>query len=98
VVTTLAGGVGGANGVWADKSGSNAGVNDPSGVAVDSSGNVFVADTSNNRIRKVTAGGGTRIGGPVTLRGQSCQCWPESKVLSVFIDELNKSNLHAMMP
>jgi sugar lactone lactonase YvrE len=30
----------------------------PSGVAVDSSGNVYIADTTNNRIRKVAAGTG----------------------------------------
>ncbi len=29
----------------------------PNGVAVDSSGNLYIADTSNNRIRKVAAGG-----------------------------------------
>ena len=49
VVTTLA-------------SGTNAGFRYPSGVAVDVSGNVFVADFPNQRIRKVTPGGGTRIG------------------------------------
>jgi trimeric autotransporter adhesin len=32
-------------------------LDDPSGVAVDSSGNLYIADTGNNRIRKVTAGG-----------------------------------------
>ena len=33
-------------------------LNTPGGVAVDSSGNVFIADTTNNRIRKVTASTG----------------------------------------
>jgi hypothetical protein len=63
VVTTLAG-----NGVasFSDGSGSNARFYSPQCVAVDASGNVFVADSYNNRIRMVTAGGGTRIG-PVTL-------------------------------
>jgi sugar lactone lactonase YvrE len=35
----------------------SASLNFPEGVAVDSSGNIFIADTSNNRIRKVDAGG-----------------------------------------
>ncbi len=67
VVSTLAGGVHGTNGAYADASGTNAGFTYPTGVAVDASGNVFVVDQSNQRIRKVTAGGGTRIS-PVTLR------------------------------
>ena len=57
-VSTLAGEVSGfANGV-----GTNAGFRQPSGVAVDASGNVFVADQANNRIRRVTTDGGTWIG------------------------------------
>ncbi len=66
VVSTLAGGT---NGAYADGSGTNVGFNLPLGVAVDASGNVFVADYGNQRIRKVTAGGGTRIGS-VTLRAR----------------------------
>jgi hypothetical protein len=69
VVSTLAGGVSGTNGVYADGSGTNASFAGPVGVAVDASGNVYVADQNSNRIRKVTADGGTRIG-PVTL----CAC------------------------
>ncbi len=64
VVLTLAGG---GNSAFGDAFGTNAGFSLPNGVAVDASGNVFVADYNNHRIRKVTAGGGTRIG-PVTLR------------------------------
>ncbi len=67
VVSTLAGGVSGTNSAFADASGTSAGFSVPVGVAVDASGNVFVADAFNHRIRMMTAGGGTRIG-PVTLR------------------------------
>jgi len=35
----------------------NASLNEPYGVAVDGSGNIFIADLGNNRIRKVNAGG-----------------------------------------
>jgi sugar lactone lactonase YvrE len=55
IVTTLAGqaGVSGSS----DGSGTAASFNHPAGVAVDNSGNVYVADTNNNEIRKVTAAG-----------------------------------------
>jgi hypothetical protein len=55
VVTTLAGGVGvtGTN----DGPGTVARFNLPLGVAVDGSGNVYVADTYNHTIRKITPGG-----------------------------------------
>jgi sugar lactone lactonase YvrE len=50
----------GANGVAATASA----LSEPSGLAVDSSGNVFIADTGNNRIRKVTGGIVNDVSGP----------------------------------
>ncbi len=69
VVSTLAGG---ANGAFSDSSGTNARFNSPCGVAVDSSGDVFVADYYNHRIRKVTADGGTRIGPSLCIVRACC--------------------------
>jgi streptogramin lyase len=55
VVTTLAG-VEGGNGS-ADGMGTNARFANPTGIAVDRRGSVFVAETFNNTIRKITADG-----------------------------------------
>ena len=55
VVTTLAGQPG--NGGFADGTGSNAKFANPRGVSVDTAGNVFVVDSGNTRIRKVTSAG-----------------------------------------
>jgi sugar lactone lactonase YvrE len=55
VVTTLAG-LAGTPGT-SDGSGAAARFNTPGGVAVDASGNVYVADTSNHTIRRITSAG-----------------------------------------
>ncbi len=55
VVTTLAGTAGMVGS--ADGMGAAASFRSPNGVAVDSAGNVYVADTANSTIRKVTAAG-----------------------------------------
>ena len=56
IITTIAG-----NGVFGYSGdgglATNAKLNTPQGVAIDSSGNIYIADTSNNRIRKVDTGG-----------------------------------------
>jgi sugar lactone lactonase YvrE len=55
VVTTLAGSAGAAGS--SDGTGSAARFNSPRGVAVDGSGNVFVADSGNSSVRKITSAG-----------------------------------------
>ena len=70
VVTTLAGAVGTSG--TADGTGVLAKFNQPYGVAVDASGNVYVADYGNNTIREVTPGGTvTTIAGAAGLAGST---------------------------
>jgi streptogramin lyase len=64
VVTTLAG-LAGSSGST-DGTGSAARFYSPYGVAVDSAGNAYVADTSNHTIRKVTPGGAVAPPGKVS--------------------------------
>ena len=53
-VTTLAGN---GTGAFADGAGAGAALWEPEGVAIDSGGNVFIADHRNHRVRKITPGG-----------------------------------------
>jgi DNA-binding beta-propeller fold protein YncE len=54
VVSTLAGS---GNAAYADGSGISASFNEPQGLDVDASGNVYVVEANNNRIRKITPAG-----------------------------------------
>lgn len=67
-VTTLAGVVGVSG--WQDGTGAGALFNMPGGLAVDSSGNLYVADTGNSVVRKITPGGVvTTLAGLSTIGG-----------------------------
>jgi hypothetical protein len=70
VVTSLAGQAG--NPGSADGTGINAQFNYPQGVAADSAGDVYVADTDNNAIRKVTSAGlVTTVAGLASSKGRA---------------------------
>ena len=72
VVTTLAGLAGNIGS--ADGTGSAARFNSPRGVAVDSAGTVYVADTNNHTIRKITAGGVVTTLAGLPGSSGSCRC------------------------
>ncbi len=61
MVRTLAGGLTGTVASFSDGTGSQAGFNQPYGVTVDASGNTYVADRFNHRVRKVSPGGGAAM-------------------------------------
>lgn len=58
IITTVAGNVYGSfTGIGDGGAATNAVLSDPSGVAVDAAGNLFISDTYNNRIRKMDTNG-----------------------------------------
>jgi RHS repeat-associated protein len=65
------------SGEFATKGSGNGQLNNPSGIATDGSGNVWVADTANNRVEKFSAAGafiaayGTLGSGPLQFKGPS---------------------------
>jgi len=69
--TTIAGG--GDRTGFADGLGPSARFNFPTAVALDSSGNVYVADTNNNRIRKITLGSEVSVSTLTTNTGTTAE-------------------------
>ena len=61
IITTIAGG--GTSDLGDGGPAISASLSQPGSVAVDASGNIFIADTNNARIRKVSAGGITTVAG-----------------------------------
>jgi sugar lactone lactonase YvrE len=66
VIVTVAGISGTANYSGDNGPATSAGLNGPSGVAADAAGNLYIADTSNNRIRKISNGVIVTVGGDGT--------------------------------
>lgn len=78
VVTSIAGGVSGTNGFFADGTGTNAGFNTPAGIATDVMTNVsYVSDTVNHRIRTVWPNGTV-----ATLSGLGTAGWADGAATS----------------
>ena len=109
VVTTLAG-VASTSG-RSNGTGSAARFNFPYGVAVDSTGNVYVADRNNNTIRKVTRSGvvttlaGSSIGafGSTNGTGSAARFWSPSDVAvdstgNVYVSDTNNHTIRKVTP
>ncbi|MGD0093334.1 MAG: PKD domain-containing protein [Planctomycetota bacterium] len=72
VVSTFAGLAGSGNASGANGTGNQARFNNPAGVAMDGHGNVYVADLSNDTIRKITSAGVvTTLAGIATYSGNA---------------------------
>jgi gliding motility-associated-like protein len=105
-VSTLAGS--GATG-FADGAGAAATFNNPTGVAVDVSGNVYVADVSNNLIRKITPGGvvttlaGSRLNGSANGMGAAASFSNPSGIAvdvagNVYVADLSNNLIRKITP
>jgi len=107
-VTTLAGSAGVAGS--ADGIGSASRFNGPTGIAVDGSGNIYVADTDNQTIRKITAGGvvstfaglagasGSADGGGAGARFNKPQGVAVDAAGNVFVADTNNSTVRKISP
>lgn len=106
IITTVAGnGPSGTFGTYSGDGGAatNAGLNFPSGVAVDSKGNVFIADEYNGRVRKVdtngiiitVAGGGSGSDGGAATNASLNRPWGVvlDAVGNLFIGDLGNNRV-----
>jgi sugar lactone lactonase YvrE len=106
VVSTLAGsGSGGA----ADGNGTAASFRNPSGIAVDATGNVYVADAGNNEIRKITSSGdvstlaGSTAAGAVNGTGSAASFSAPTGVAvdasgNVYVADSNNNEIRKITP
>jgi uncharacterized repeat protein (TIGR01451 family) len=79
VITTVAGkGIGGYSGDYGP--GTSAELNDPQGVTLDAAGNLYIADTSNNRVREVMVAQGTWAATTTVLTSSANPALPASPV------------------
>ncbi len=89
LITTVAGS--GAQGFGGDNSAPNAALlSIPQGVAVDAQGNVFIADTGNNRVRKVQAASNVRAVASVSAASYAVQVAADS-IVAAFGERLAPS-------
>ena len=82
IITTVAGT--GSGGYSGEGTAINEKINKPGGVSVDESGNIYIADTENHRIRKVDAGG---IITTVAGNGSTTYCCDGGPATSASINE-----------
>lgn len=105
-VTTVAGS--GSTG-WADGNGSSAYFNQPAGLAIDASGNLYVADQNNNCIRKVTPSGdvstfaGSIHGGLVDGQGTAARFYGPNGIAidaagNLYVSEITNSAIRKITP
>ena len=106
IVSTLAGN---GNTNYADGSGESATFWNPYGVAVDSNGYIYVADTNNNRIRKITPDGvvstlaGSAMSGSTDGPGESATFdYPQSVAVDsngyVYVADRNNRKIRKITP
>jgi sugar lactone lactonase YvrE len=75
-----------------DGTGSSVGFNRPNGVAIDSAGNLFVADTGNQTIRKITPSGVvTTLAGTAGIRGSYDGTGAHAQFISPFAITIDSS-------